>query len=1424
MKNRLLLIITTFLSLSFAIFNNSLAQEVVVSNITSRLSGLTYSNPSVSYQVNIDANIGSIFANNNSADDIRYNYLYSGTNFNGVDRNINNNNHAINVIGDVRVNVESINHSDHNNSPILIAGNINLGTNENSSIKISDSGSISYSVLNFGNANQRLILGDNQSNAVTFTGRILGEGFVDVGYTSTLYLIGNFDLDATVNGIANPLSNDLGQSHSSTIIFGENSNINVNKTIGETIAIDNAYVFNNSIVNLASNVNLNISTIYMTNNGVINVGNGASINGNITLLTTIQNQNRHNESVNNIVNFNENATLNGNINLDRNLNSSITIANDRILDLGDNTITATRIVVNENAQLYISDGQLNADIELAAGAKVSFFEENFVFNGSLTGNGDVELTGDAEFRLDSQTLTVNINGSENNNGVLIINEDQTVLTNANIGANHSLRSIVLESGAQLNLANNNNSLAATNLTLNEDSILNIGSGAVNANIIAASDGVGEVNFLENKTLTNNIGSQLRKIDLIDIAESKTLSNSAQDIYANELRLNEDSILNIGSGALNANIIAASDGVGEVNFLENKTLTNNIGSQLSKIDLIDIATNKTLSNAAQDIYVNELRLNEDSILNIGSGAVNANIIAASDGVGEVNIIGGVVDAIAVRNLNGNVATQDNKISALNINSYTTFRNGSYDINADFINFGDAAAKLEVGSGILNAAINDSGADIAFVESKTLLQDISAAAIVRINENKSLSNSNKTLNAYIITLDSNAVLNIDSGNFGSYLIMANPDADNTTINFNESRTLTSYPQSGDIADIGSSGNKISNINIVGAKTINSSFVNIYADNLNLAEGAVLNSADSTIDANVNLGQNSEFNLSSATTFNSSVDGAENNQGILNVAGNRNLNFAIGENYALAQVNILAGANANFSRNIYANAVNVYGNANLNYAAQFNNLNVDGGVLNLSNFTHQVLGDVNLTNAATIISNIDSANNYGNITVGENLSISANSKIRLNLNENLILNDGDSFVIASADNLENQGIDYRNIFIGDVNTNILNDFRFDIDIANGDLILRAVNIEPDSANLDLNSGRRGLHEFIFANNLNSHNNFNIYRNAILNATNSTRANELLSQLEPQVDSAIHRVTFNDAVNSLNIISSRINEVRGVASGGEAAKKSMWVQVLNSQITQDDNGRFTGYEASSNAIEIGFDREVGQDSLFGIGFTYGNSTIDSNDNLKTTEVNSYQASLYASRGFDKFFVNGILGFVYNQYSSNRQLNLTNEKVVADYDGQTYLAKIDIGSSFRSFYNTRINPVFSITAAQNQISNYQENGAGALSLEVENDSTNLLELRGGIDLSRKFLLSRKSVIFPSLKISYGHDFIGDEQRTTSNFVGQSNQFTSSSNAMPQGSLRANFDLEMLLGDAFSLSASYGVDYRDSYEAQNFAGKIKYQF
>ena len=230
-------------------------------------------------------------------------------------------------------------------------------------------------------------------------------------------------------------------------------------------------------------------------------------------------------------------------------------------------------------------------------------------------------------------------------------------------------------------------------------------------------------------------------------------------------------------------------------------------------------------------------------------------------------------------------------------------------------------------------------------------------------------------------------------------------------------------------------------------------------------------------------------------------------------------------------------------------------------------------------------------------------------------------------------------------------------------------------------------------------------------------------------------------------------------------------------------------------------------------------------MSLNYNLSAVKSLENLKSTNINTYQINAYLSQNFGKYFLDSILGFAYNQYSTSQNIEAINATTKANYDGQSYLAKFEGGlvQKFKNGFD--LTPKASLTFISNKVAQYNQSNAGAMNLAVKSNQTSFIEPRVGMDFGYNFANKKGLIINPKLKVSYGYEIMAGKKQNSANFINQPESSFQYQDFSPnRGSIKLGSAVDIYNIDSVAISAEYELNLKEQYQSHSALFKLRYEY
>jgi outer membrane autotransporter protein len=273
---------------------------------------------------------------------------------------------------------------------------------------------------------------------------------------------------------------------------------------------------------------------------------------------------------------------------------------------------------------------------------------------------------------------------------------------------------------------------------------------------------------------------------------------------------------------------------------------------------------------------------------------------------------------------------------------------------------------------------------------------------------------------------------------------------------------------------------------------------------------------------------------------------------------------------------------------------------------------------------------------------------------------------------------------------------------------------------------------------------------------------------------------------------------------------------------RHGLWGKLFAANANQDAMDGFAGYEATTQGLTLGADTRLEQGTVVGGAFTYATTNIDQEDFMRGSgnDLQSYQATAYASHDFGAWYMEGMLAYARQNYESHRDTQVSGV-AKADFDGDLYAARVVAGYPRALGEKLVVTPFASLEYSHMTQDGYEESGAGPLDLRVGRTTADRIRSGLGVRLIGEYEVSGKR-LRPSVHVQWLHDFRNDGIATTANFIGGGAAFTTPGQEIAADS--ANVGLGLLFAVAKNAAVSVHYDFEGSDGFQSHTGQLVAQF
>lgn len=318
-------------------------------------------------------------------------------------------------------------------------------------------------------------------------------------------------------------------------------------------------------------------------------------------------------------------------------------------------------------------------------------------------------------------------------------------------------------------------------------------------------------------------------------------------------------------------------------------------------------------------------------------------------------------------------------------------------------------------------------------------------------------------------------------------------------------------------------------------------------------------------------------------------------------------------------------------------------------------------------------------------------------------------------------------------------------------------------------------------------------------------------------------VQKLAPIVNTSFAQTSISATKLVTDTVGSRLSDTRGLSSGDAIADKGVWAKVIGSTASQDKIGQFDGYSLSSAGIVFGIDKELQNNTIIGLAAGYTNTKTDQDDFREgdSSTTDSYQLSLYASKTFDKAYIDGALSYTKHNTDGTRSSAIGREASY-DVDANQLSAKINGGYNFFFENEVTLTPFASLEYSNIEQDSYKEQGAGAISLSVDDVTVNRGAAGLGLKVSKEIKTEDRVVYIPEFKLGANKYFGDDDVEVTAQFD-QGNKFVTKGAEMSDMMYNAGLGLKTKFTEDTSISLSTDYERSNDGDFQGVNGQLTFR-
>jgi outer membrane autotransporter protein len=275
------------------------------------------------------------------------------------------------------------------------------------------------------------------------------------------------------------------------------------------------------------------------------------------------------------------------------------------------------------------------------------------------------------------------------------------------------------------------------------------------------------------------------------------------------------------------------------------------------------------------------------------------------------------------------------------------------------------------------------------------------------------------------------------------------------------------------------------------------------------------------------------------------------------------------------------------------------------------------------------------------------------------------------------------------------------------------------------------------------------------------------------------------------------------------------GFNAGGGAESNNIWMKPYASFGDQGTRKGVSGYDADTYGLALGADTRLNAHSIVGLSFSYADTDIDGKGAGRShSDISSYQKTAYADYTAKDWYVEGLVGYAYNDVDTSRNLTVTNSKATGDTESGQYMLNINAGMPMTIGSGAYFTPTVGLNLTHVDNSDYTETGAGVLNLRVSPEDITIAKasLGGRLHTTVK---NKDGTFTPEVRARILYDMAGDDGSSSNTFTGGGAAFS------VKGLDVVEFSTNIGAGLAYTPSFDEGMSLSINYDAElkeNFTG------
>src|SRR5690606_19099914 len=238
------------------------------------------------------------------------------------------------------------------------------------------------------------------------------------------------------------------------------------------------------------------------------------------------------------------------------------------------------------------------------------------------------------------------------------------------------------------------------------------------------------------------------------------------------------------------------------------------------------------------------------------------------------------------------------------------------------------------------------------------------------------------------------------------------------------------------------------------------------------------------------------------------------------------------------------------------------------------------------------------------------------------------------------------------------------------------------------------------------------------------------------------------------------------LGALLAQLGPALSFAPASEATGPGAWLSGYGLGGEVDGDGNAAAFDHRTGGVVGGVDYRFSADTAVGLAVGYSHGELDHEEGGDTGEFDTFRASLYAVHRPEalggRLVLDGALGFGLSDYETERRITFAGLDRTAKGDDEGHELAARLGASHRwERAGYEVAPRAELAYVRLHQDGFDETGAGAADLSVDDRAVDSLQSRLGLSLGRRFVSDRGTTWTPTGSLGWRHEF-GDTDRRIS--------------------------------------------------------------